>query len=73
VDAPRIEAASFANVRDAVAGARSGVSTHLEGNAGMTVTQAQEFAQSLIAGDPAIAMRIDGIWLLIGPADAAPS
>jgi hypothetical protein len=67
---PHIEDASFGNVRAAVANARLGVSTHLEGNVGMTVKQAQEFARSLLANDSegAVSARIDGIWLLIEPA-----
>lgn len=68
MDAPHLEPASFANVREAVAGARAGISTHLEGNVGMTVTEAQEFARSLLGDAQDVVVRIDGIWLLIGPA-----
>jgi hypothetical protein len=69
LDAPRLEPASFANVREAVAGARAGVSTHLEGNVGMTVTEAQEFARSLVGDASDVVVRIDGIWLLIAPVE----
>jgi hypothetical protein len=70
LDAPHIEPASFANIRDAVAGARAGVSTRLEGNVGMNVKEAQEFARSLVGDDGSIVVDIDGVWLLIAPADA---
>ncbi len=56
-------------MREAVAGARAGVSTHLEGNVGMTVTEAQEFARSLVGDASDVVVRIDGIWLLIAPVE----
>ncbi len=67
---PQIEDATFGNVRAAVAAARAGVATQLEGNIGMSSEQAESFARSLLrdGGEP-VELRLDGIWLFVEPVD----
>jgi hypothetical protein len=65
---PTIEDATFGNVRGAIAAARAGVATQLEGNVGMSAEQAETFAQSLLRdGGPPVRLRLDGIWLHVEP------
>lgn len=65
---PQIEDATFGNVRAAVAAARAGVATQLEGNVGMSAEQAESFARSLLRDDGTpVELRLDGIWLHVEP------
>ena len=65
---PPIEDATYGNVRAAVAAARAGVATRLEGTIGLSAEEALSFAQSLLRdGGPEVTLRLDGMWLDIEP------
>lgn len=69
---PRYGNASYGSVREAVTLARDGVTTHLEGNIGLSAEQASRFARGLVQdGDAGVELRIDGPWLIVEPAPPA--
>ena len=68
---PSILPASYGNVRAAVQAARSGISRELEGNVGMSVTEAARFARTLVQnGDQPVLIWLDGQVLHIDPVAA---
>jgi hypothetical protein len=64
---PDVESASYGTVRAAVERARAGAPTQLEGNIGMSATEARSYARSLLQDDPTVSLRVDGIWLFVEP------
>ena len=70
---PRFVNASYGSVREAVRLARDGVTTHLEGNIGLSAEQASRFARGLLQdGADDVGIRVDGLWLIVEPSNELP-